>query len=273
FLISGVFRREHIFFKPYGGFMRKQLGVFRHFFVQDEDSAALLNGLGLTCVTVSGDTRFDRVSETLKGDTALPFMDAFAGNKPCVVIGSSWPEDEALFVPFINGYRGAAKFVIAPHLVAAASVERLRRKLTRKTLLFSERAGENLPEYDVLIADTIGLLAKLYSYAAFAYVGGGMGTKGLHNILEAAVFGIPVVVGKRYKKFNEAMALAALGGVVPVKDEASLRLVFNRFLDDESSRIQAGVVNAGYMAEQCGATEKIVRFLLSESKQLPLRGL
>lgn len=263
FLVSGVFRKEHIFFKSYGGFMRKQLNCFTHFFVQEEHSQKLLHTIGLSNVTLSGDTRFDRVSETLQSDNTLPFIEAFLGDKPCVVIGSSWPEDEALFVPFINQHKGDTKFIIAPHLVKTASVAALKKKITRKSLLFSEKEGKSLPDYDVLIINTIGLLTKIYRYATCAYVGGGMGTRGLHNILEAVVFGIPVIIGKNYTKFNEAVTLIALGGVVSVKDEEELTLAFHRFIWDNDSRMQAGAVNAAYIREQRGSTEKIAAHILS----------
>lgn len=264
FLISGVFREAHIFFKPYGGFMRKQLAAFEHFFVQEETSKTLLNGIGFYNVTVSGDTRFDRVSKTLEQDIRLPFIETFLRGKPCVVTGSSWPEDEALLVPFINSYKGNAKFIIAPHLVKASVIARLKRTLTKTTVLFSERDTEKLADQEVLIVDTVGMLSRIYRYAIVAYVGGGMGKKGLHNILEAAVFGIPVMIGKNYKKFNEAETLVALGGVVPVKSEEELALALRRFLSDETERLKRGAINAGYIRKQRGATKIIVNYLLGK---------
>ena len=262
FLASGVFRKAQVFFKFYGGFMRKRLGVFEHFFVQDEPSKVLLNTAGFQNVTVSGDTRFDRVSAILKRLNSVPEVEAFLQNELCIVVGSSWPEDEALFVPFINTCGSGIKFIIAPHNVSASSVMQLKKKITRKTVLFSERATKKLTDHVVMIVDTIGLLTKIYSYAAIAYVGGGVGTRGLHNILEPAVFGIPVVIGKNFEKFNEARALVALGGVISVADEKALATEFHRFLHDVHYRATAGTKNAAYVREQRGATEHIVAYLL-----------
>ncbi len=262
FLISGVFRKEQVFFKFYGGFMRKRLRIFEHFFVQEEHSKTLLNTIGITNVTVSGDTRFDRVSATLKRDNSLPFIEDFLQGSPCIVIGSSWPEDEALFLPFINQYRGNAKFIIAPHLVHPSSVMKLKNNITKKTILFSEKENKKIHDHEVLIVDTIGLLARIYNYATLAYVGGGMGKKGLHNILEAVVFGIPVVIGKNYKKFHEAIALVNLGGVVSVKNEEELEAVFHRFIENKNEQTAAGNRNAHYIEEQRGATEKTARHII-----------
>lgn len=262
FLVSGIFRKTQFFFRPYGGFMRKQLTAFTHFFVQEHRSKVLLNRIGFTNVTISGDTRFDRVSELLKQDNSLHYIEEFIQNNPCIVIGSSWPEDEALFIPFINRHQGNTKFIIAPHLINTLSVTRLKKALTKKAVLFSEKADKILPHYQVFIIDTIGLLTKIYSYATLAYVGGGMGTKGLHNILEPAVFGIPVIIGKNFKKFNEARELVALGGVVSVKNKEELDLAFQRFLSNNTERIQAGSINTDYIQKKSGATAKITAHIL-----------
>ncbi|MEM9685485.1 MAG: glycosyltransferase N-terminal domain-containing protein [Bacteroidota bacterium] len=262
FLVSGIFRETQAFFKPYGGFMRKRLAGFTHFFVQEAHSKALLNSMGLTNVTVSGDTRFDRVSELPEQENSLRYIEEFLQDSPCVVVGSSWPEDAAIYLPFINGYKGHVKFIIAPHLIDPSSVAQLERSIIRKTVLFSERAGKTLSQYDVFLIDTIGLLTKIYSYATLAYVGGGMGTKGLHNVLEPAVFGIPVVIGKQFKKFNEARELVALGGVVSVKNSEELALAFQHFLTDKGNREKAGYINTGYIRKKSGATATTVAYLL-----------
>ena len=149
----------------------------------------------------------------------LPFLDEFKDNKLCIVIGSSWPEDESILVDFINTYEGLpVKFVIAPHNIKSKQIENIQSGLNKSSVLFTTKEGQNLQDYDVFILDTIGLLSKAYSYANIAYVGGAMGTTGLHNILEPAVFGVPIIIGKNYLKFPEAYDMIAIQEVITVLD-------------------------------------------------------
>ncbi|MDO5607978.1 MAG: glycosyltransferase N-terminal domain-containing protein [Capnocytophaga sp.] len=258
YLLSGIFRKNQLFFKWYGGFMRDCLKSFCHFFVQDENSAKLLASIGFTNVTVSGDTRFDRVSEILLRDNRLDFMEKFLDGNPCVVFGSSWAEDEAVFTPYINRYDGNAKFVIAPHQTDSRHITELRSVLQKKTVLFSEMEGKNLADYEVLVIDTVGILTKIYSYASIAYVGGGMGKTGLHNVLEPAVFGIPVVIGRHFEKFNEAKELVKIGGVLSVENENEFAETLSLLLSDNAKRIEIGKINAAFIAKNKGATEKFI---------------
>ena len=261
YLLSGIFRKNQIFFKPYGGLMRSALRCFTHFFVQNELSAQLLNSLGFTNVTVSGYTRFDRVAEILERDNHLDFVQQFKGNSLCVVFGSSWPADEDIYLQYINTCKENVKFIIAPHNINPVEIAVLKnnkQKLDCSVALFSEKDSLNLADYEVLIIDTIGILTKVYSYADIAYVGGGMGTTGLHNVLEPAVFGIPVIIGKNYDKFNEAKELVALGGVSSVNSKETFAKVMNSLINSEDERNNIGRINQQYIANKQGATKSFL---------------
>lgn len=261
YLLSGIFRKNQIFFKPYGGLMRSALRCFTHFFVQNELSAQLLNSLGFTNVTVSGDTRFDRVAEILERDNHLDFVQQFKGNSLCVVFGSSWPADEDIYLQYINTCKENVKFIIAPHNINPVEIAVLKnnkQKLDCSVALFSDKDSLNLADYEVLIIDTIGILTKVYSYADIAYVGGGMGTTGLHNVLEPAVFGIPVIIGKNYDKFNEAKELVALGGVSSVNSKETFAKVMNSLINSEDERNNIGRINQQYIANKQGATKSFL---------------
>lgn len=258
YLLSGIFRENQIFFKPYGGLMRSALGCFTHFFVQNKLSETLLNSLGFTNVTVSGDTRFDRVTEILERDNHLDFVKQFKGECLCVVFGSSWGADEEVYLPYINNSTAPVKFIIAPHNIHTDVVASFRQRLVKKTAFFSEKEGLNLSDYEVLVIDTIGILTKVYSYADVAYVGGGMGNTGLHNVLEPAVFGIPVIIGKHYEKFNEAKELVALGGVLSVGDKGALTEVMDNLIGSAEKRKAIGGINKQYIVEKQGATQSFL---------------
>jgi 3-deoxy-D-manno-octulosonic-acid transferase len=183
YLISGVFRENQLFFKWYGRFYRQALNAFTYFFVQNESSKTLLQQLGKTNVMVSGDTRFDRVAAIVEKDNLVDFIAEFKNNTPTIVVGSSWPKDEALLVDYLNQSTHALKWIIAPHNIKPEQINSLQQSIQKKTVLFSEREGKNLADYEVFIVDTIGILTKIYSYADLAYVGGGFGYPGVHNLL------------------------------------------------------------------------------------------
>ncbi|MDO5106330.1 3-deoxy-D-manno-octulosonic acid transferase [Capnocytophaga sp.] len=259
FLLSGIFRENQIFFKWYGKLMRDCLHSFTHFFVQNERSEKLLQSIGFENITVSGDTRFDRVSEILKRDNSLSFIEEFKGDSLCVVFGSSWESDEAIYLQYINYLEEKnVKFIIAPHNVKPEQVDTFCRKISRKTVFFSDKEGKNLADYEVFILDTIGILTKVYSYADIAYVGGGMGNSGLHNVLEPAVFGIPVIIGKNYEKFSEAVSLVEKGGVISVSDANQFEKTMTILVADAYKRKKMGTINAEFIAENCGATQKFL---------------
>jgi len=196
---------------------------FQSFFVQNSNSKTLLAKIGKTNVSVSGDTRFDRVATILEKDNTLDFMSIFKNNKLTIVAGSSWPKDQEQLIDFINTNTLDIKFVFAPHNINQTEINKLKSDISKKVLLFSEKSSKNLAEYDVLIVDTIGILTKIYSYADIAYVGGGFGTAGLHNILEPATFGIPIIIGPNFEKFSEAVALVNSGGCISVKIKRTRR--------------------------------------------------
>jgi len=260
--ISTIFRPSQAFFKSYGGWMRKSLHAFDHIFVQDKTSKKLLENIDYTNVTISGDTRFDRVLEILQRDNSLAFVNDFKADKTCVVIGSSWAEDEALFVPFINTSSEDCKYIIAPHNIKSQEIKKLQRSISKSTLLFSELdQHEDLSQFDVFILDTIGILTKVYSYADIAYIGGGMGSTGLHNTLEPAVFGIPVVIGKQYSGFKEAEDLVTLGGVLSVKSQTAFQHTMINLLKDKKFRTSVGLINHNYVHSNGNASKIIMKYL------------
>jgi 3-deoxy-D-manno-octulosonic-acid transferase len=260
--ISTIFRPSQVFFKSYGSWMRKSLHAFDHIFVQDEASKKLLENINYTNATISGDTRFDRVLEILQRDNSLPFIEDFKADSTCVVIGSSWTEDEALFVPFINTSSKDCKYIIAPHTIKSQEIQKLKSSIVKRTVLFSELdQHEDLSQFDVFIVDTIGILTKVYSYADVAYVGGGMGSTGLHNTLEPAVFGIPVVIGKHYKGFKEAEDLVQLKGILTVDTIAKFKNTMTHLLQESNFRASVGIVNHSYVHSNGNASAIIMEYL------------
>ena len=256
-LISAVFRKSQLFFKGYGGFMRSSLKNFSHFYVQDNKSKELLQSIDLTNVTMTGDTRFDRVSEILERDNSLKFMDSFSKDHTCFVAGSTWPEDEKCIVDFINNLPNTTKFVIAPHNVKTNLILSLKTSIKKNTKLFSEIEDIDLKTTQVLIIDTIGLLTKIYSYADIAYVGGGFAT-GLHNTLEPAVFGIPVIIGPNYSGFLEAENLVNLGGVIAIANNTEFNSIAEMLLNNEEKRTELGHINGSYIEKNKGASIQIM---------------
>ncbi|MGQ2983407.1 3-deoxy-D-manno-octulosonic acid transferase [Flavobacterium sp.] len=262
YLISGLFREKQVFFKWYGGFYRQALKAFSHFFVQYESSKKILHNIGFSNVTISGDTRYDRVSEILERDNSLPFIEEFINGKTTVVFGSSWPKDEAMFVDFINSSIDI-KFIIAPHTFG--HVPALKESITKKTVLFTEKEGMNLAEYDVIIINTIGLLSKIYSYADVAYVGGGFGTSGLHNILEPAAFGVPIVIGPNHQRFPEAMALVQMGGVVAVANKQETEDALSALVINDDYRWEKGHVAGTFVSMNRGAINIILNHITNDA--------
>jgi 3-deoxy-D-manno-octulosonic-acid transferase len=267
YLISGILRENQAFFKWYGGFYRNALKTFNYFFVQNESSKALLQSIGFNNVKVSGDTRFDRVVSILERDNSLEFIEQFKDNKTTIVIGSSWPKDESLLVNYINQSSDEVKFVIAPHNIKQEQILNLKNQIQKKTILFSEnvetRLIASLQEYNVFIIDTIGILTKIYSYADIAYVGGGLGTSGLHNILEPATFGVPVVIGPNYSHFAEATALVNMGGCVSIQNQTQLNEAFDLLLHNEDERLEKGHICSTFVQMNKGATQTIMNYILN----------
>ena len=261
-LISGIFRENQVFFKWYGGWMRKSLQAFSHFFVQDSASEKLLNSIHFNNVTVSGDTRFDRVFEITKQDNQLNFINHFINSKHTLVAGSTWKEDEVLLVDYINNNATEKeKFIIAPHNIHQQEIQQLKKSISKSTILFSEKEGENLEEFQVFIIDTIGILTKIYSYANVAYVGGGYTKSGVHNVLEPATFGVPIIIGPNYYKFNEAVELVKNEACFVVDNSQKLSVLLSEFLLPKGKRIKAGKRAQNYVLDKTGATNKILNYL------------
>ncbi|WP_283637247.1 3-deoxy-D-manno-octulosonic acid transferase [Aquaticitalea lipolytica] len=261
-LISALFRNNQSYFKPLGSMMRNALSAFEHIFVQNEDSKKLLESINFNNVTVAGDTRFDRVTNQLKTDNKLSFIEEFKQDKLCVVIGSSWPEDEEFLVNYINSNDSKEiKYIIAPHNIKQNQIQNLTSKLNVKTVLFTEKEGQNLSDYSVFIIDTIGILSKIYSYADIAYVGGAMGATGLHNILEPAVFGVPIIIGKNHSKFPEAQQMMDFGGLKSIKNEDELNSELTSIIENASKRNQMGSLNKEFIDLNKGAIQKITNYL------------
>ena len=261
FLISGIFRENQMFFKWYGGFYRNALDTFTYFFVQNENSKKLLTQLGKANVALSGDTRFDRVTAILKKDNSLDFISQFKDNTLTIVIGSSWPKDESLLVDFINSSSYDVKFIIAPHNIKEQQIQQLKNSISKKTVLFSEKSDKNLANYNVFIIDTIGILTKIYSYADIAYVGGGFGNPGVHNILEPATYGVPIVIGPNYSHFAEAIALVNLEGCTSISNEKELLTTFRDLILIEVERQEKGHICGTFVQMNKGATAIIMNTL------------
>lgn len=259
-LISAIFNKRQAYFKWYGGMMRKALKSFSHFFVQNKDSVQLLSNLGFENVTVSGDTRFDRVSEILERNNELVFMQNFKKDQKCIVAGSTWPEDEKILASYINSSDKKLKFILAPHNIKKEHIEALKHSLSKTTLLYSELKQQDLSGIEVLIIDTIGLLTKIYGYADIAYVGGAFAT-GLHNTLEPAVFGIPVIIGPDYQGFIEAEALVKKKGILTVESEAEFSMKLDKLLEDPDYLGSTGKINSDFIDENRGASEKIMEHI------------
>ncbi|MCP4483463.1 MAG: 3-deoxy-D-manno-octulosonic acid transferase [Flavobacteriaceae bacterium] len=262
-LVSGLFRKDQVFFKFYGGFMRRTLNSFSHFFVQDQLSKNLLEQLKISQVSVSGDTRFDRVSDQLSMNNELDFMALFKQDLFCLVCGSTWPKDESILINYINNFSNNTKFIIAPHEVNNLRVESLKKKLKVKTVLYSEIEKYNISDYQVLIIDTVGLLTKVYSYADVAYIGGGigMGANGLHNILEAATFGVPIIIGENYTNFPEAKKLKKLNGLFSVATPQEFIDIFNQLKTDAPFCEKTGLISKNFILNNRGATDIILNYL------------
>ena len=268
YLISGIFRKNQLFFKWYGGFYRTALNTFTYFFVQNESSEKLLLELGKTNVAVSGDTRFDRVTSIMEKDNALDFIEAFKNNTLTIVAGSSWPEDENLLVDYINQTSKKVKFIIAPHNIREEQIQKLKNSISKKVVLFSEKSTKNLADFDVFIIDTIGILTKIYSYADIAYVGGGFGNPGVHNILEPATFGVPIVIGPNFSHFAEATALVNREGCISISNKNELMDAFSNLIANEDIRHEKGHICNTFVQMNKGATNIIMKKINDQVEQI-----
>lgn len=253
YIVSAIFREGQVFFKWYGGIFREGLKAFRTLFVQNEESKELLAGIGFKNVVVAGDTRFDRVSDIAKAAKQLPIVKAFANKEKTLVVGSSWAPDEDLLCRWINGHK-EYKMIIAPHHVEESRIKEIEERLTRKSVRYTECKGvEDVAGADVLIINTIGLLSSIYQYGAVAYIGGGFGV-GIHNTLEAAVWGMPVVFGPNYHKFKEAKELIACNGGFSITNYEEMENAMQKAFSEP----EYGKIAANYVKSKIGAADLII---------------
>ena len=266
-LVSGIFRKNQPFFKWYGVIWKKMLKSFTHFFVQNNESKRLLATLGFNQNVIrNGDTRFDRVLEIAEYFTPVAGIEKFCGNSPVIVAGSTWEEDEIELLHFVN-VQQHIKFIIAPHEIDKINLKDVKNKFPN-SIFYSDLVAQESNSNDqhsipnVLIIDNIGMLSRLYNYATVSYVGGGYGADGVHNVLEAAVYGKPVVFGPVYEKFDEATGLVQAGGGISVDGgPVKLETILNTLLTDEAERKRRGEAAKQFVYENAGASKKIIQFI------------
>ena len=257
YIISSIFRESQSFFKPWGGMFRKMLHCFTHLYVQDEESRQLLHGIGIDNVTVCGDTRLDRVLQIKAQAKEFPAIAQMVGDcRKVLVMGSSWQPDEDIVIPYFNSHP-EMKLIIAPHEFDEnrlnVMMARIKRPVARYTKL--DQADDPL-QLDCIIIDCFGILSSLYRYGSIAYVGGGFGS-GIHNVPEAAVYGIPVIFGPRHEKFREAVELNACGGGFAIGNAQQCHAVLDKLLSDPNALKLAGDASSHYIASHTGATQRI----------------
>lgn len=259
YLLSSVFRKRQVFFSPmpWGKWFRNMLQLFHHFFLQDQESSSLLKSIGLTNYTISGDTRFDRVASIAESSQTLPVVEKFLEGKSLLVAGSTWKPDEDLLVPFINEQKGM-KFILVPHEVTPSNVNRLLKLLKRPVVLYSRADEATVCEYDVLVVDSVGLLSSIYRYGTYAYIGGGFGV-GIHNILEAATFGMPLFFGPNYHKFREACQLVESEAAFPVTSAGQFRERLLNLADNPKKVEEISQTAFRYVQNHRGATQRVIR--------------
>ncbi|MBU1373546.1 MAG: 3-deoxy-D-manno-octulosonic acid transferase [Bacteroidetes bacterium] len=257
YITSSIFRENQIFFKWYGSFNRKILSYVTHFFVQNKKSGELLESIGLKNFTLSGDTRFDSVLDLAKNKKEFPIIQKFKGDKKLIIAGSTWPEDEKLLANY--HFNDDWKLIIAPHEISESKILDLERLFENKSLRYSKlnEKFEFKSDVKVILIDNIGMLSSLYNYGEIAYIGGGFGA-GIHNTLEAAAWGLPVIFGANYQKFQEAKDLIKLTGGFTISNQTDLNTILDKLIHHPETRISAGKIASDYVAKNTGATEIIM---------------
>lgn len=257
YLVSAIFRKEQVFFKKNRGEYGKMLHLYSDIFVQDENSKNLLNEHGIKRVTITGDTRLDRVIEIQKQAKSLPVIEKFAsGNNLVLIAGSSWAPDEDIFIEYFNAHP-EMKLIIAPHEIHASHLAEIEQKLQRSFIRYSQANEKNVSDNDCLIIDCFGLLSSIYRYGHIAYIGGGFGV-GIHNLPEAAVYGIPVIFGPNYRKFREAYGLIEAGGGFSIGTKEDFNQLMEQFITSTLKIEEAGKESRRYIYDNAGATRKII---------------
>lgn len=260
--VSSIFRKKQPFFKWYGGGMRKMLTWYERICVQDEKSKKLLESIDIKNVTICGDTRFDRVIEIEQQAKGIDLFNLFTQKRKAdqdeimLVAGSSWPKDENVFIPYFNKNLHT-RLIIAPHEINEAKLKYIEENLKRPSIRFSHATKDNIQNYDCVIIDNFGLLSRIYRYADIAYIGGGFGV-GIHNIIEAAVYGVPVIFGPNFKKFKEAVDLIEAGGAYSIKNEEAFTAIMDEFVQYQSTLNAAGNNAGNYVRSHAGAVSKVL---------------
>lgn len=260
YLVSAIFRPGQLFFKWYGSFYRRMIFMFDHIFVQNKESLDLLQGVGYTSCSITGDTRFDRVSQIAENARELPLISSFRGGEKLFVAGSSWDPDEEIIIRYINENPGKMKWLFAPHEIDEAHLSRIERRLQVPSTRYSIYNKEDT-DTRVLIIDNIGMLSSVYRYATLSSIGGGFG-KGIHNILEPACWGMPVLFGPNHKKFKEALDLIERGGANCFRSFDEFTNLVNNYLSDQDALKKAADVCSSYIAENKGATGLVASRIL-----------
>lgn len=264
YMISAIFRPSDRFFKWYGGFFRSMLKCVTRFFVQDTLSAQKLNEIGFANATIAGDTRFDRVVALAKHAKEIPVARQFSERQKVLVAGSTWSDDEKVLADALGSLETQLKLIIAPHEINDSRIAEIKRIFSGfRVLQFSMSANSDLNAFDVLLIDNIGMLSSLYRYGSAAYIGGGFG-KGIHNILEAAVYGIPVLFGPTYSKFIEAKELIKCGGAFSIASAGGLRLQLDKIYSDNGENHQFARAASDYVQSNSGATDKIIEMVFGK---------
>ena len=252
---SAIFRPSQLFFRPWGSFYRNLLRYFDHILVQNQESIDLLASIGITTGMKAGDTRFDRVAQVAAARKEIPLAAAFKNDQPVLVVGSAWPEDMNVLITFLNTFTSPLRIVIAPHEIHDDEIERWRRQLNKPSVRFSQANEPEIRNAEVLFIDNVGMLSSLYQYGEFAYIGGAF-KQGLHNILEAATFGMPLFFGPAYATYQEAVDLVKEGAAFPVSTPAELTSAFTKqYLD----RSEAAQISHDYVQRNIGATAQVMK--------------
>ncbi len=265
YVISSIFRPNQYFFKFYGAWMLNLLSNVDHFFVQNKESENILNSFGVDRVTILGDTRFDQVIHTSKFAKELPLIKAFKGDSLLFIAGSIWPNEEIILKEYIKNFGPAFKYVIAPHEINKANILKYKSNIPGKVILYSECSLEDVNHADVLIIDNIGILSKIYQYANFAYVGGGFG-KGIHNILEAATFGMPIFIGPNNSNFNEAKDLKNLKVAIEIYSAKEMIIETDIILRNYSIMNEMKSQSREYVNQKGGATSRILDYIFKNNE-------
>mgnify|MGYP003302137901 CR=1 FL=1 len=269
YYISALLHKDHYFFKPYSFWFRKQLKNVTHYFVQNDETAHLLNSININNVTITGDTRFDRVFEIARQSQSFPEIEEFINGRQCIIAGSSWQPDEKLLIPFSKKMSDNYCLIIAPHDISDSHIKQITSQLedyvlySQLTTVNAQQTFKDNKKCKVLVIDVIGILKKIYKYARFAYVGGGF-MSSIHNTQEALVFGCPVVIGPKYHKFVEAVDLVEAGGMFSVNNKKEFDEIFEQLMNDEDFYNKASGICQDYIQLSIGATDKIVKHLESK---------